>query len=128
MVTFQFVPYPEIEDLSSAKKINKLLNIVKQNKIVLLEGRLKKEEEADLIEITMEEISNTFKGIELTVIDPERDRYAGIRRLKAGFVNMLLGNRQGFTIIGPASVVKRIKRNPNAIELYTNEVRKRKKK
>jgi len=42
MVTFQFVPYQEIEGLSSAKRINKLLKIVKENKIVLLQGRLKK--------------------------------------------------------------------------------------
>jgi hypothetical protein len=61
MLTLQFVPYTEIEQLSSARRIQKLLNIVKQNKIVLLEGRLKKEEETDLIEITMEEIDDKFK-------------------------------------------------------------------
>ena len=61
MVTFQFVPHHEIQDLTSAKRVNKLMNIVKQNKIVLLEGRLKKEEETDLIEITMEEIGHKFK-------------------------------------------------------------------
>ena len=44
MVTFQFVPYHEIEDLGSARRVKKLIDIVKQNKIVLLEGRLKKEE------------------------------------------------------------------------------------
>ena len=64
MVIFQFVPFQDIETLSSAKRINKLLNIVKGDKIVLMEGRLKKEEEADLIEITMEEITPKFKGIE----------------------------------------------------------------
>ena len=70
MVTFQFVPYQDLENLTSAKRINKLLNIVKDDKIVIMEGRLKKEEEVDLIEITMEEISPNFKGIELSVIYP----------------------------------------------------------
>ncbi|MBW2963281.1 DUF2073 domain-containing protein [Candidatus Woesearchaeota archaeon] len=129
MVTFQFVPHHEIEDLSSAKRVNKLLNIVKQNKIVLLEGRLKKEEETDLIEITMEEISKSkFKGIELSVIYPEKDKFSGIKKVRQGFVNMILGDRQGLTIIGPASVVKKIEQNPNNIELFTQEVRKSRKR
>lgn len=129
MVTFQFVPHHEIEDLSSAKRVNKLLNIVKQNKIVLLEGRLKKEEETDLIEITMEEISKSkFKGIELSVIYPDKDKFSGMRKFRQGFVNMLLGDRQGLTIIGPASVVKKIEQNPDNIELFTQEVRKSRKR
>ncbi len=53
MVTFQFIPYNDVEGLSSVKRVNKLLNVVKENKIVIMEGRLRKEEEADLIEITM---------------------------------------------------------------------------
>ncbi len=65
MVTFQFIPYHEIQQLSSAKRVNKLLNIVKEDRIVIMEGRLRKEEEADLIEITMEEISPKFKELNL---------------------------------------------------------------
>ncbi|MFC1801806.1 DUF2073 domain-containing protein [Nanoarchaeota archaeon] len=128
MVTFQFVPYHEIDGLSSAKRVNKLMNIVKQNKIVLLEGRLKKQEETDLIEITMEEIGPKFKGIELSVIYPDKDKFSGIKKVKQGFVNAILGDRQGLTIVGPASVVKRIEQNPNKIELFTKEVRKSNKK
>jgi len=121
MVTFQFVPYSIVENLSPAKRVNKLLKIVKNNKIVIMEGRLKKQEEADLIEITMEEISPKFKGIELSVVYPEIGKHSGFQKLKAGFVNMVLGDRQGLTIIGPASVVKRIEQNPNKIELFTRE-------
>lgn len=121
MVTFQFVPYSSIEHLSSAKRINKLLNIVKGNKIVIMEGRLRKEEEADLIEITMEEIDQKFKGIELSVIYPDENKLAGLKKLKTGLVNALLGDRQGLTIVGPASIVKKIEQNPNQIELFTRE-------
>lgn len=126
MVTFHFVPYHEIDDLSSAKRVNKLLNLVKQDKIVLLEGRLKKEEEADLIEITMEEIGDKFKGIELAVIYPEKENMAAMKRLKFDLARMLVGDRQGFTIVGPASIVKRVKQNPSSIELFTQERRRRK--
>ena len=125
MVTFQFIPYQEIEYLSSAKRVNKLLNVVKSNKIVIMEGRLKRQEEADLIEITMEEINQRFKGIEISVINPDRDKHGGLKRVKAGFVGMLLGDRQGLTIIGPASIVKKIEQNPDKIELFTRETRRR---
>ena len=126
MVTFQYIPYQEIENLSSAKRVIKLLNIVKENKIVLMEGRLKKQEEADLIEITMEEISNKFKGIELSVIYPNKEKQDTIQKVKGAFANVLLGDRVGMTIIGPASVVKRIEQNPDKIELFTNERSKKK--
>ncbi|MBU0460645.1 MAG: DUF2073 domain-containing protein [Nanoarchaeota archaeon] len=123
MVTFQFIPYQDIETLSSAKRVNKLLNIVKDNKIVLMEGRLKKEEEADLIEITMEEISPRFKGIELSVIYPDKDKQNRMQKIKGGFARVLLGDRQGMTIIGPASIVQKIEKNPDKIELFTNEAK-----
>ena len=121
MVTFKFVPYYEVEGLSSAKRVNKLLKIVKEDKIVIMEGRLRKQEEADLIEITMEEISPKFKGIELSVIYPDRDKQDALQKLKGVMASALLGDRQGLTIVGPASVVKKIENNPDRIELFTLE-------
>ena len=123
MVTFQFVPYHDMEPLSSAKRVNKLLNIVKDNRIVLMEGRLRKQEEVDLIEITMEEISAKFKGIELSVIYPDKTKQDSLQKIKGAFANVLLGDRSGMTIIGPASVVKKIEQNPDKIELFTKESR-----
>ncbi len=127
MVTFKFVPYHEVEALSSVKRVNKLLKIVKEDKIVIMEGRLKKQEEADLIEITMEEISPKFKGIELSVIYPDKDKQDALQRIKGAFADVLLGDRQGLTIIGPASIVKKIESNPDQIELFTRDNRSRKK-
>lgn len=123
MVTLQFVPYREIQDLSSLGRIRKLLNIAKQNKIVLLQGRLKKAEEAELIKVTMEEINKEFKGIELAVIQPNKNNSSFMGSLRS----MILGDSDGLTIIGPATVVKSIKKNPKKIELLTQEKRRRKK-
>ena len=128
MVTFQFVPYHEIESLGSARRVKKLIDIVKQNKIVMLQGKLRKEEEADLIEITMEEIGDKFKGIELAVINPDSAQMSAFRKMKNSFFGMILGDRQGMTIIGPASIVKDIKKDPNKIELLTKEGKGKKKK
>ncbi len=121
MLTLQFVPYSEIEYISSVGRIRKLLNIAKENRIVLLEGRLRKEEETELIKATMEEINKDFKGIELSVIYPNKKESDLFKRLKRNFVNMLLGDRQGLTIIGPASIVREIKKDPDKIQLLTEE-------
>ena len=123
-LTLSFIPYSEIEDLGSAKRVHKILELVKQNKVVVLEGRLKKEEEADLIEITMESIGKKFKGIELAVINPDK-KYEGFDGLRKGFMKVLMGDRVGLTIVGPAAVVKKIKKNPNKIELLTKTTRRK---
>lgn len=128
MLTLQFVPYTEIEYLSSVGRIRKLLNIAKENRIVLLQGRLRKEEETELIKATMEEIDKDFKGIELSVIYPDKKETDLFRKIKRNFVNMLLGDRQGLTIIGPASVVREIKKDPDKIQLFTEEDIKPKKR
>ncbi len=124
MVTIQFVPYTDIENLSGLGRIRKLLNIAKTNKIVLLQGRLRKEEEVELIKTTMEEIDKKFKGIELAVINPSQTAKDDLQKFKYGFLNMFFGETQGLTIIGPSSIVKNIKKDPNKIELLTKEVKR----
>jgi hypothetical protein len=119
------MPYTEIESLSSVGRIRKLLTVAKENKIVLLQGRLKKEEETELIKTTMEEINKEFKGIELAVIHPALSQLSGFQKIKNDLLSGILGDRQGLTIIGPASVVKAIKKDPNKIELMTSERRSR---
>ena len=128
MLTIQFVPYTDVEDLSPEKKVRKLLNIVKEDKIVLLEGKLSKYEEAELIEKTMEAITARFRGIEIAVIYPEKKNLAFFKKLKVDFVNILLGDRQGFTVIGPATIVKEIKKDPNKVQLLTKDVKPKRKK
>ena len=129
MLTLEFVPYHEIENLSSIGRIKKLLKIAKENKIVLLEGRLKKEEETELIKTTMEEINEEFRGIELAVIYPtKKDEPNFLRSIKVNFIDMIAGNRLGLTILGPASIVKAIKKDPTKIQLLTKELSIKKKK
>ena len=96
MLTLQIVPYSEIVDLSSLGRIRKLLNIAKENKIVLLQGRLTKEEEAELIKITMEEINKDFKGVELAVIEPTTQTAT----VKASSLRIRKGPGTSYTKIG----------------------------
>ena len=128
MVTIQIVPYTEIHSLSSVGRIRKLLNLAKGSKIVVLQGRLRHEEEVELIQATMEEINKDFKGIELAVIYPEKANTAGFAKFKTDVANLLLGEQSGLTVIGPSNVVKSIKKDPHKIELLTQEGKRKKKK
>src|SRR3989338_10042995 len=115
MLALQFIPFRKIEHLNSAKRIQVILKVVKDERIVLLEGRLKPHEEAELIRKTMEEIDERFRGIELSVIHPENEDVLLFHRIKNHVMNAILGDRKGFTIVGPASVVKEIKNDPDKI-------------
>jgi len=125
MLTLQFIPYKEINNLTTSGKIKKILDLVKENKIVLVEGKLRSNEEAALIERTMENVTKSFKGIELCTIKAEED-YGLISKFKAGMISLLVGDRQGFTIIGPAAIIKEIKKDPTKVQLFTvDKIRKR---
>jgi hypothetical protein len=122
MLKINFLPYSEIEHLGTYQRIKKILNIVRDKRIIILEGRLKREEEAELIKVTMEEIDKTFKGIELAVIYPgDTLGETLLGQIRSNVAGLLLGDRQGMTIVGPATIVKEIKKDPNNIELLTTD-------
>ena len=122
MITLHFVPYHEISHLSSDKRINKLLDIVKKNKIVVMQGRLRTTEETTLIQKTMELVSKEFKGIELCTLYPEAGDKRLFNQLRLMLLKFLVGNSEGMTIIGPATIIKEIKRNPDKVELLTHRL------
>ncbi len=115
----QFLPYSEIKDLTSNERIRKILNIVLANNILILQGKLKDEEEGRLIGDTMAMIDHvkSFKGIELAVISSSTE-VGFFSKMKNGMANFFAGGDFGaITIIGPATIVKEIKKNPKKIEL-----------
>ena len=118
-----FLPYSEIRNLDSARRIRKILDIILDNSIIILQGRLKPEEETRLIEDTMAMIGHVknFKGVELAVIGGgENAGFFG--KIRMGFASAISGSDFGsVTIIGPATIVKEIKRNPKKIELLLNK-------
>ncbi|MBS3092228.1 DUF2073 domain-containing protein [Candidatus Pacearchaeota archaeon] len=118
-LTIEFIPYSEIRDLNSGERVKKLLSIVLTNRIIVLQGRLKPEEETRLIEDTMAMIDHVkhFKGIELAVIGADNGNNPVMRKFTSGIAKMLVGDTAAMTIIGPASIVKDIKKNPRKIEL-----------
>lgn len=127
MLTLQFIPYEEISRLDSDNRIKKLLKIVRENKIVVMQGRLRPFEETELIQRTMEGVNGKFKGIELCTVYPS-DKKKIDNLFKRFVIKTFMGEREGITIIGPATIVKEIKRDPNKIELLTKEKRIRRRR
>jgi len=124
MFTFQYVPLHEMEGLTTENKLKKLLNIVKTERIILMEGRLEVHEEAKLIEKTMEQITKNFKGIEIGTIYPQTKNLDFTKMLKRQVLKMF-GYKGGITIIGPASLVREIKKDPNKVELFMRNSKRR---
>jgi len=117
-LTIQFVPASEIAGLSSAERIKKLLKIILQNNLVLLQGRLRAEEEARLIEDTMALVGTLkgFRGVELAVLSSKNENL-NFGSLLRNRLAKILGMENAITVIGPASIVREIKKDPSKIEL-----------
>jgi uncharacterized protein len=120
-LVLQFISFSEIENLDSNKRVEKLLKMVKENKIVLIEGKIRPTEEAMLIQKTMEHIDKNFTGIEIATIQPKTDKDAWFLKMKKAFINFLLKDQLGMTVIGPANIVKEIKKNPDNIQLLMKD-------
>jgi hypothetical protein len=121
--SIQFLPYSEIRHLHSDERIKKILSIVLGNNILILQGKLKSDEETRLIGDTMAMIGHvkTFKGIELAVISGNGKGENIYSKFKYGIASALTGGDvNAITIIGPATIVKEMKRNPKKIELLLN--------
>ncbi len=116
-LTIHFMPYSEIVHEDTTGRIKKILGIILQNKIIILQGRLKPEQEVRLIENTMTLIGNIpgFQGVEIATIDSE---HKGLfDKMRKNIARILVGENDAVTIIGPANLVKDIKKNPKKIEL-----------
>lgn len=118
-LTLHFMPYSEIASLDTVERIKKLLKIILDNKVVILQGRLRPEEEGRLIEDTMIMIGSIkgFKGVELAVISQDSEDKTVFDKMKFGIAKALIGQQDALTIIGPASIVKEMKKDPKKLEV-----------
>ncbi len=117
-LSIQFIPYSDIRELDGNQRIKKILEIILNNNMIILQGKLKPEEEARLIGDTMVMIGRVpgFKGVELAVINGTNGSIYG--KMRQGIASAIAGTDTGATtIIGPATIIKEIKRNPKKIEL-----------
>jgi hypothetical protein len=99
------------------EKMQFILKKIKKNKILVLEESLTSMEEGKLIEQTMSEIDNKFKGIEISTLKSEKTE-GGIRDK---LIRMLGGSTGGLTVIGPSQLIKKVKKEPHNILLFAEK-------
>ncbi len=118
-LTIHFMPYSEIAKEDTIGRIKKLMGLVLDNKIIILQGKLRPDEEVRLIENSMTLIGNIegFQGIEIAGISGDNEYRGLFHKVRHNIARILIGEQDAITIIGPASVVKEITRDPKKIEL-----------
>jgi len=118
-LTIHFMPYSEIAREDALGRIKKIMGIILKNRIIILQGRLRPEEEVRLIENSMTLIGNIpgFQGIEIAAISGRGEFEGLFHKVRHNIARILIGEQDAITIIGPASVVKEITRDPRKIEL-----------
>ncbi len=117
-LTIHFMPFSEIAHANSIERIKKILGLVLDNKLIILQGRLKPDEETKLIENTMTLIGNLkgFQGVEIATLSGDKEKTI-FDRIRHNIVRILIGEQDTVTLIGPATIVKEIRKDPKKIEL-----------
>ncbi len=110
----KFIPYERLK----AEEYSKLLKDMKGNTIILIDAKLKPEEESEIIEKTMENVSEKFSGIELSSLDLYGEGSVNnLERFKNIIIERIIGKKRGMTVIGPAKIIHKIKKNPEELLL-----------
>ncbi len=108
-IAFNLISRQKINGLTSEEKLNFIIKEVKNGKILVLEQGLTPIEQTNLIERTMKEIEqDTFIGVEME----------GYGEDTPTFLQKLFGmsKRPRMTLIGPANLLKMIKKDSDMIQ------------
>lgn len=118
-LTIHFMPYSEIANEDTIGRIKKIMGLVLDNKIIILQGKLRPDQEARLIENSMTLIGNLagFQGIEISTLSGEEEYQSIFNRIRKNIAKILVGEQDKITIIGPANIVKDMTKDPRKIEL-----------
>jgi hypothetical protein len=120
-LSLNFIPFERFTAMTPEQKIDLIIDTTKKKEIVVIEGLLNPGEEMTLITHTMKKIDKKFKGIEICAIPRSElvkdEKKSYFRSFRSYLADVLIGKQRGITIIGPASIVKQIKRDPERIVL-----------
>ena len=130
MLTLQFIPAAEYDQLSQQTRIQRILDDVRQEKIVIIDRALTPQERIELIRLALEEYDlEGQRGIEIEVWDQQLGEKNLLRSLREKLAKLILPEiKIGFTIIGPATLIKEIKKDPEKVELITGSMQKKPRK
>ncbi len=121
-ISISFLPLEKFHSMKVSNKVDLIIEKSKKKEILIIEGLLSPSEEMELIKKTMANISKLFRGIEiesLSVEELQGGHKTLSNKIKSKMLDYLMGRKRGVTVIGPATLVKEIKKNPESISLKT---------
>ncbi|MCS7135455.1 MAG: DUF2073 domain-containing protein [Candidatus Aenigmarchaeota archaeon] len=130
-IKLDFISSSVLSNQEPEKRIDFILKKVKDGSILVIDGVLKPEEEMNLIKETMRRVDDGFPGIEVcslkkpsNFLDSLVDKFMDQKENLQKFFGGLTGNtsittnlRTGITFIGPAKLIKKIKKNPDSFSI-----------
>ena len=126
-----FVSSTTLDGKAGQKKINFILSKVKDGSILVVNGVLTPDEEMVLIKETMRRVDDGFPGIEVCSLKKELKGWKqffetlsnGREKISRSFWSGITGKppktklKTGITLIGPAKIIKNIKKNPDSFSV-----------
>lgn len=108
----------QLENMGSMEKIQFILNRVQENKIVILERGLEPNEEAQLVEVTMNKINpEGFSGLEIeTYPESREDKSEGLFSKVINKTTNSNQNTQGMTVIGASGKMETLEKDKSIIK------------
>ncbi len=113
-IRIKLLPYERFK----RDRFKAIVKDLKENTIILIDAKLSMEEELNLIKETMRSITGSFTGIELSSINSIDKKMGNMDKFRNMLVERIIGKKRGMTIIGPAKLVQKIKKNPEELLLY----------
>ncbi|MCL2116363.1 MAG: DUF2073 domain-containing protein [Methanobrevibacter sp.] len=106
-----FISSQALEDISSIEKIYKIIGLVKEGNLVVMDGGLSAFEQTELIETTMREIdveneAENFIGFDINTLDKDSSSFLGFLKKKTVI-----------TVIGPADLVKTVEKQSDFLSM-----------
>jgi len=116
-IEIEFISSNVLKSKTDKEKMDFILNKIKAGKILVVEESLSSLDESKLIEATMNQIDEKFRGIEVSTL-----RESNVNGIREKVIRFLGGKTGGLTVIGPSKLIKKIKKEPQRISLLA-EVR-----
>ncbi len=130
-IRMDFISSSMLNGKTGKKKITFILSKVKNGSILVMNGVLKPEEEFDLIKETMRRVDDGFPGIEVCSLkkqakgwkqffDVVSERSEKVQDyIWRGITGKPISKelKTGLTLIGPAKIIKDVKKNPDSFSI-----------
>ena len=126
-----FISSVTLDSKTGKKRINFILNKVKDGSILVVNGVLTPDEEMGLIKETMRRVDDGFPGIEVCSLKRQLKGWQqffetlgnGREKVSRSIWSGITGKqpktklKTGITLIGPAKIIKNIKKNPDSFSV-----------